>query len=334
MVVRVLALLAAVGMVAGALAVRNRMEADDPPPADAPLVVCAADVEAACNAFGNRARTDVEPAGTTAGRVGAAAGNGDEAISAWLSPLPWADVARAAAGQRAARIRLTTEPSPVARSPLVAVVATSRAPVVQAACGGGVTWRCLGDLAGKGEWAAAGGPPEWGLVRLGLPDPVSEASGLAALGAATAGFFGRTDLSAFDLEDPAYGDWVSAVARAVPRGASLEKLVLTNGAEVQIFLTTEAHARAVLGGGGSSERATLIYPSPVATADVLVAYAPDDAGSRARRAVADSDVARALGAAGWRLAGDGRAPALPAGSGQPSPGLLEALRQTWREVAR
>jgi hypothetical protein len=104
------------------------------------------------------------------------------------------------------------------------------------------------------------------------------------------------------------------------------------------YATVEADAAPVLAGSARQSKPLLLYPSPVTTADVVLATVPGRAGDRLRDVVPGA-VRDLLADHGWRVVGGkpGTAPVqppLPATSGMPDPGLLEALRQAWREAAR
>jgi hypothetical protein len=221
----------------------------------------------------------------------------------------------------------------------VVTVFASRAEVLRRSCpGGAIAWRCLGDVAGKGTWAAVGGPAEWGPVKVVVDDPATDDGGLTVLGAATAAWFGRADVASNDLDD-AYRGWLAGLARAVPTGRpSLEQGLAAGPALLDAYGGLEAQAGPLVASAARPDKPLLIYPSPVATADVVLGSGP---GGRSRRL---ADLVRAgagqaaLAATGWRVpgrprpAGTGAAPALPAGSGLPRPGTLDALRQAWREA--
>ena len=87
------------------------------------------------------------------------------------------------------------------------------------------------------------------------------------------------------------------------------------------------------------DRVRLLYPAPVATADVV--YVPvvgaDGADDLADLLTGD-DGRSALAKDGWRVDGEPRArgvpatPPLPARENVPGSGSLQALLETWREV--
>jgi hypothetical protein len=113
-------------------------------------------------------------------------------------------------------------------------------------------------------------------------------------------------------------------------------MLVTGPAALDAAGTTEADAGPLLARSARRDALTLLYPSPMATADVVLATTGEKGrASSLRDAVQGGHGRTALTDAGWRV-GDGSrpdAPALPSSSGLPSPGLLDALRGRWHEVA-
>jgi hypothetical protein len=110
-------------------------------------------------------------------------------------------------------------------------------------------------------------------------------------------------------------------------------------AAFDVVATTEAEAGPKLAGASRDRRdaVTLLYPSPVATADVVfasVAGRDTDLGDT----VTGDDGRGALARAGYRVDDEDRAPgvrdrpALPKRSNLPPAGSLVALLQTWQAV--
>lgn len=337
MVARILALLAAVGMVAGALVVRARMDDNGGTlgvGGPRPMLVCATELAAVCEALKDEVDFDIEPAGATADRLIAAAS--EPALDGWLVAGPWPAIVAAERQRKALPPILASQKTGLARSPVVIVGERERLPVLATKCGGKVTLRCLGDN-GRSKWSAIGGSALWGDVKVGLPDAATEAEGLAVVGAGTVGYFERADLSRADLEgDAGYGTWISQLARSVPPALTLDRMLVTRG-EIDLWAGLEAQAAPKLAAAtGRSQQLDLLYPEPVVTADVTLGLATGKAGERVGRIVTGDDGDRALAAAGWRVGGKlatgarPDAPAtLPADSGLPAPGLLQALRTFW-----
>jgi hypothetical protein len=286
-------------------------------------------------------RLTVEPAGATADRL--VGEDADPGVDGWLVTAPWPELVDLERRARALPALFTGDRPVLARSPLTLAVWKDRAAALGSRCPppAGVGWKCLGDAAGTTGWAAVGGRPEWGPVKPGHAQPASDDVGLLVLGQAVADWFGRVDVSAADLDDDGFQRWFSGLERAVPSssGSPLETMLVTGPAAFDAAGTTEAEAAPLLARSARRSSLVLLYPSPMATADVVLA-APGGGGASAslRAVVGGGGGRRALAAAGWRVPGQARAdgvpdtPALPATSGLPSPGLLDALRARWHEV--
>ncbi|MEN3315026.1 MAG: hypothetical protein V7605_1260 [Acidimicrobiaceae bacterium] len=341
---RVLAVVAAAAMVAGSLAVRSRLDRTSTERSQVLRLTCTTELTAACTTLAHddtRVRLTVEPAGTTADRLATA--DGDLGLDGWLTTAPWPDIVDLERGGHSlGRLFPATKPT-LARSPLVVAVWKDRAAVLGATCKGPVGWRCLGEAAGAGGWSAIGGRPEWGDVKVGLAPPVSDGVGLAVLGQAVGSWFGRPDVSTGDLDDDAFKTWFAGLVRAVPPSAAspIETMLATGPAAFDAAGAVEAEAGPLLATAARGKQVDLLYPSPMATADVVLATpAVDAAGSSAslRGVAAGSAARKALAGSGWRVDGQPRSqgvpdtPGLPATAGLPSPGLLDALRARWHEV--
>ena len=339
---RVLAVVAAAAMVAGSLAIRSRLDRRDTERSQVLRLTCSTELEAACRQLEEgdaRLELTVEAAGVTADRL--AATDDDSGLDGWLVAAPWPEIVDIQRQVRARRPLFATPREPLARSPLVLVVAKDRAAALAPRCAGGaVGWKCLGEAAATdGGWAAVGGRPEWGPVKPGHASPASDGVGALVLGQAVASWFGRADLSTLDLDDDAFRRWFAGLERAVPPAASLTTLLVTGPAAVDAVGTTEAEAGPLLSRSARRDSLVLLYPSPMATADLVLATpSTDGPSSSLARAVRDDPGLDALAAAGWRVEGRRRAegvpdtPALPPTDGLPPPGLVEALRERWREV--
>jgi hypothetical protein len=340
---RALAVVAAAAMVAGSLALRSRLDRGHEESSKVLRLLCTPELEAACRQLereDSRMRVSVEAAGISADRLATA--EGDPGLDGWMVSGPWPELVD---GERRARALPPLFPGPhpaLGRSPLVLVVWKDRAAALGPRCPppGGVGWRCLGDAAGvAGGWAAVGGRPEWGPVKPGHASPASDGIGLLVLGQAVGAWFGRTDLSAADLDDEGFQRWFAGLERAVPLAAApLETMLVTGPAAFDAAGTTEADAGPLLARSARRDALTLLYPSPMATADAVLAVPAGSESSSLAGVVGGATGRRALAAAGWRVPGQPRAhgvpdsPPLPTTSGLPSAGLLDALRGRWHEV--
>ena len=348
MAARVLALLAAVAMVVAAMSVRSRVD-ESTGEAGAPLrLTCSTELEAVCAALAaaspDRVRMTTEPAGATAERLVAA--TADIGLDAWLVPAPWPEIVDSAR-ERATRPRLFAKAvDPVARSPLVIVGWAQRLAALEgSACSGGISYRCIGDAAAKRDWAALGGRPEWGPFKPFQADPRRDASGLLALAAETVGFLGRADVSSTDLEEDAYLAWIGGIEDSLSdpsstAGVAVQRLLTQGPAGFDVVIALESDAGPQVAASARGDEVRLIYPSPVVTADVVLARrATRDRAEHIADLLADAAGKRALAETGWRVEGETPPPGvrrdrLPSGNGLPPAGFLEALQRTWGEVSR
>ena len=218
-----------------------------------------------------------------------------------------------------------------------------RAAALAPACQDGqITWRCIGELAGRPWVTLAQGQPAWGAVKPGHSDPATTGEGLLVIGQAASSYFGRSDLTLDDYADDGFLEWFGRLENAVRLTDSPFEQMLVGGAALYDLVgTTEAEAGPELARASRDrrEQVDLLYPSPVATADVV--YAPvagADGADDLRDLVTGDDGRAALARTGWRVDGEDRAPGvratprLPATDELPDAGSLEALLDTWREV--
>ena len=335
---RALAFALAAGMIAGSLIVRDRLDDRSVRKRTVVRLVCATELAAACEALeasdAPRVDASVEPAARTAERLSRP---GAVDLDGWLVTPPWPDTVDQARERAGLAKLFAAVGAPVARSPLVLVVQRSREAVLRASCGGTIEWKCVG-VAAPQLWDAIGGDPLWGTVKPWHPDPRDEAVGLLVVGQATAAYFGRTDVSTLDLEEGAYLDWLNGLELAVRRTDGSVATMLTAPAEVDIVGTTEADAGPQIATAAVTQKPVVLYPQPVATADVVLAPITGSRVSGTLRGLVEGRGRRALATSGWRVEGEDLAAGvdasvtLPAGQGLPSPGLLNALRTGLQEI--
>ena len=339
-------MVAAIAMVAGSLAIRSRLDRREEEQSVSLRLTCSVELEAACRELDERAEDDrlvvtIEPAGTTADRLAAAPD--DPGLDGWLVPEPWPSMVDERRRAAATTGLFERDRPTLGRSPLVLVVWKERAGALASRCGGPVNWRCLWEAAAAGPWTASGGRPEWGPVKPGHGEPATDGVGLLVLGQAVSGWFDRSDLSSTDLDDDGFTRWFSALERAVPPSATSPLgFMLTGGPAVYDATgTTEAEAGPLLATSARRSALDLLYPSPLSTADVTLATVGTGPAATALRRLTTGDAGtRALADAGWRVPGEGTVqgvpdtPALPPTSGLPPAGLLDALRDRWREATR
>jgi hypothetical protein len=114
----------------------------------------------------------------------------------------------------------------------------------------------------------------------------------------------------------------------------LDQMLAAGPSSYDVVGATEAHAVPTVAGSREKDRVTVSYPSPVTTADVvLVPVVGADGADTVADLADDADLTGALAADGWRVAGFDLPPGadpdleLPADTGLPRPGVLEALRR-------
>jgi hypothetical protein len=228
------------------------------------------------------------------------------------------------------------EPTAVlARSPIVMVAWNDRRTALEATCPDGqLTWRCVGELSGD-PWTTANGDAGWGAVKPGHPLPDQTAVGLLALADATNSWFGNPDYASNDFSDPAFRRWFEDLERGIPAfpqppRTPLDEMLSKGPATFDLAASTEA-AAALVARSRDKDRLSILYPSPLATADVVLApIAGREGGNDVRDLLESDEASAAFTDAGWRVGDD----TLPADDGLPRAGVLEALRALWIEVIR
>lgn len=292
---RIVAALVAIGLILGAVVVRNAIDdggdsGNGGPTSGVVRVVCSTEVYAACASLSpSRYEVHSEDAAQTASDLIV---GGDPDFDVWIAPRSWpgvVDDARTRAGSAAS---FADGASPVARSPLVTVGGDA-----VASC----DWRCVG----AGSFSVGGAAPTSGL-------------GTIELGAAAAGWFGRADFAANDF-DAAFRSWLASFTSRIETNDRPVTTLLQSRAFFDVALSFEAEARTALDEASPDRKAglSLQYPAPMAYLDV-VAVDVDPARARVAAGVART-VGSLLFARGWQE---------PASTpdGLPKPGVLTALR--------
>ena len=301
-------------------------------------LVCIPELAAVCEELaGDDVEVTIEEAGETADRL---AGTDVVDHDAWLTLAPWPQIA-GDARQRELGPSLPEPGAALARSPLVMVVSAERAQVLDAQCGGTLSWRCLGRVAGS-PWSSIGGEETWGQVKPAFTDPANSATGLLVVGQAASDFL-QGDLSVRGMQTDGFLAWSSQLEGAVgTHGTSantpLRQRVQLGAASADVIGTTEAEAGPLIVSTARAKGLQLRYPDTVVLAEVVLAPLRDtDGADRLRDLLAESG-GSVLAARGWRVAGEPLANGLPEDSpvpddsNLPEAGVLEALRTQWREI--
>jgi len=323
----------------GSLAIRSGMDESSGAGSDGSAgselrLVCATELAPVCEALDEELAVEVEPAGVTADRLSGDGADGPVSVDGWLVPSPWPEILQASRRRAGLESQLEAGPA-LARSPLVLAVWPDKLNVLRQGCAGQVTWRCWGEVSGQAA-------PQ---VKPGHAD-VDEAVGLATVGAATAGYFGRADLARSDLEEnDGYRSWLARLERAVPTfrptaGTAVRDMLLKGPAAFDAVGTSEAEAAPLVATSARPVKPMVIYPSPVTTVDVVLATVPGNRARRLEAAVGGDAGLDALSAGGWRVPrrrpanGIPTQPDLPPAGGLPDAGILDFLRTLSKEVTR
>lgn len=348
---RFLALLAAAAMVAAAVLVRGWLDdrgdasddGDDGGPSDEQAtLLCDPALVAVCRQLeeqrGDLVVEVVDAASAFDRFADPVFSTRDDPVDGWLVPAPFpamVDEARQRGGQAPVFDEIG---DPLARSPLVIAMWVERADALAPGCPGGeVGWRCIGDAAGR-PWGDLGGSPGWGRLEPGFEDPATSATGLLIVGQASTAFFDTPSFASNDFDRDGFRGWLRNLEDSVPSfpataGSPLRQMLVAGPATYDLAGTTEAEAGPAIVRSRDRERLRILYPSPMATADVQFAPVGGAAGAeRLGEILADADTAGLLAAAGWRVDGQPLAEGLdadlvlPDGNGLPRPGVMQALR--------
>jgi hypothetical protein len=308
---RLLAILGAVGMVVGAVAIRQAVDDDDEPGTDGDgevVLVCATELMDACNALGDGIEVRAELAADTAAAIDGGALADD--VDGWITTTAWVEVLESRAPDAVEAV------DPLATSATVVATAPGRFEAITDLCGNDDVWACLGSSAGQ-DWADLGaGSAAWRELKVGLTDPNS-ALGLTVLASASAGFFGSTTFAANDPAFPEFEGWLATLAE--PSADGDEDPARTLATRPGTYSAAGSVAAVAEGFEGRDVR-TLAPDNPVlSTVALVVVRGGDDVPGV--DAVGDALVDH-----GWsRPSDDDLAPTL-------KPGVMAALHTLWRNV--
>ncbi|MEZ5237540.1 MAG: hypothetical protein R2716_00750 [Microthrixaceae bacterium] len=311
---RLIALLAAIAMVLTAVLVRGLLDDDSGSGSvegseggDEGLeLICGPELVAACNTLASEAggvKVTQQPEQETAAAI--ATGELELAAgTAWLAAGDWPAITAAGdPGSAGSAIGGLIASEVLARSPAVMVARTDRMDVVTEHCGE-PDWACVGSAAGT-SWTELGGPVGWGRVEVALPDTAT-GSGMTTTSQAVASEVGSSDFATNDLDDPTYSRWIDQLAEASAANASSTSPLVqfvTVPFSLSVVGALESEAIGELADVATAEELTVVAPAPVATADVRLWSADEDALASALERL--GDIPGALSGSRWRVAGSG-----------------------------
>lgn len=348
---RAFAIIGVILMLAVALFIRSRGDASRQAAADEKAkatLYCAQELGKVCDALklNDRNLTVVteEASRTLASVTDKSFDRTKTPFDGWLAPQPYIDLANENRTRAGLDPLFGSTSRVLARSPIVVVGSAERLKALAAKCGGQFNWKCAGENAGR-QWSDLGGNATWGSFGPVVPDPSTSATGLLSAAEATGSYFGNSSFATNDFSNPGFSDWRDQLAGSKPRkpivGAQspLQLFLSSNPVVTAMDMTTAMEAQAIpsVADSRDKDRLSILYPSPLATADVVLApMSGSEPGGRLKDVLESDDAARAFAQNGWRVNGQPLAAglnpnqALPDGSGLPKPGVLQSLAGQWQ----
>jgi hypothetical protein len=300
-IAKLLAILAALAMIGGALLLRSRIADDDEGAGgngdarEAFTVTCITELEEICRTLEPEGvEVEIEDAGTTADALADRSADFD----AWVTIDPWPEMVEVVRAQNNQR-ELFGQTTPLASSDLVILLAGE----TEADCG----WNCVVDASGEQQ-------------EIGIPSN-GTGFGVQVVGEAFSSHQGTTDFSRQDIRDES--PWLGALLDFEP-ATDAERRMATQGTAAYIAAgTTEQRAATVLDTpGGERQKLHLGAPEVPARADVVVAVvAGSESTDRLNGVFTGQNARAAFKAEGWT------APAVEGPTGLPAADLLVALRE-------
>ena len=329
------ALVAAVLLVVIALWVRGRLGGDGIELGGGEAtgtIVCPTELARACEALRQEhpgLAVRIEAAGATAAALGAAAPGAID-FDVWLVPQPYAAVAAELLKAATGPARLGSPSKPLAHSRLAFFVHESRTAAFNAHCGPSAGWGCLLAAVSADSWQSIGGQPTWGTVKPHLADPM-ETSGLLALGGAAAGVLEPPIDGAAIRDNLQFAGALDSLKRArvladQPSHGALQRMLAAGPSVADVVVALAAERDRF--GASAASKATLLYPAPVVSAEVVALPRRGSDQAEDLMDLVTGDAGReALTSTGWNA---GPAPAAQKNS--PSVGSHIVLRQIWEEI--
>jgi hypothetical protein len=316
---RLLAVVAAVGLIVGAVVIRRSVIESDgnasSSASTATTLVCPTELAVICTAAAagqSGWSVRIEEAATTAKTLSAA--QQADAKEVWLTfdPLPdTVEQRRDAAG----RPRLGFDTSTVAASQLALVVPTDRSSALESACSG-MKWTCVGVQAGR-PWSDLGADVS-GSVRPAFA-PLTTGIGQLSVTAAVRGYFGAASI---DGTDPGFIAWGRRLERAVSAsqlsGGTPIATIQVRSSALDVAVGAEAELATARRGDFA-----VLYAAPMMRVDLVLAV---PAGVSVPSGLTARLAAQALGA-GWLAAGNAGLP-----SATPTAGDVLAATALWSEL--
>ena len=323
---RLAAIVLAIGMVFGSVALRNSLEkntqAQTATGGDSPFRLnCStelADICAELEQTEPNLTVKIEEAGATADRLTLLPDGTDPGFDAWLTVGPWAEIVQdnRSFAENAGAI-LGKASRVLGSAPAQIVTSKSGESALEAACSGTITWKCLGENQSLPQ-------PQ----SIGMASP-NTGAGLAVLADATNSFFGDNSYSATDFEDAAFIGWFEQLTKKsrtvqLSRKTPLDDAVAKQGS----FSTVGALSSEVASLPTSSKKFNPVpapkgAPAQPVIAQVRLVPAAGITAQDALDQVKTDALTQLLKDSSWKTTD------LDRKSNMPAAGVLQVLRDMW-----
>jgi hypothetical protein len=320
---RILALVAAVGLVAGAVVLRGAIDGrGDGPSAEPSLGVLWCDplLADACAAAADGAEVKLIEPGDAFDRL-SDLNSKDDPPALWVTAGDWSSML--AVANPNTEVPTFGTPAQVASTPLVVAAKGDNLKLLDVACPKTVTWNCLADATGK-DATDLGGAAPLGEFRLGHVVPPSSA-GLVTL-AGLAGTIPDDDAppDRDDVTSQAFGGLLGRIDSGelgVSSSSAVKKFTTTPGA-ASVLIAPEAEITGPATARGYEVRPVQPVVNLTAQVSARTTSPNDDAQPPSAEAVTDftDRLGTGLTTAGWEP---------PSDADPTDPGLLAALLESW-----
>ncbi len=323
---RLAAIVLAIGMVFGSVALRNSLENNTQAQTatggnSSFRLTCAAELADICAELEEtqpNLTVKTEEAGATADRLTLLPDETDPGFDAWLTVGPWAEIVQdnRSFTENAGAI-LGKASKVLGSSPAQIVTSKSGEPALEAACGGAITWKCLGENPSLPQ-------PQ----SIGMASP-NTGAGLAVLTDATNSFFGTNSYSATDFEEAAFIGWFEQLTKKSRESnlgmqTVLERAVVATGTYTTVgALRSEVDSLKTSSGKFSAIPTPKDAPAQPVTAQVRLVPATGVATPEALDHVDSDALTQLLKDSNWNTSDP------DPNSNMPDAGVLQVLREMW-----
>jgi hypothetical protein len=323
---RLAAIVLAIGMVFGSVALRNSVENNTQAQTatggnSSFRLTCAAELADICAELEEtqpNLTVKTEEAGATADRLTLLPDETDPGFDAWLTVGPWAEIVQdnRSFTENAGAI-LGKASKVLGSSPAQIVTSKSGEPALEAACGGAITWKCLGENPSLPQ-------PQ----SIGMASP-NTGAGLAVLTDATNSFFGTNSYSATDFDEAAFIGWFEQLTKKSRESnlgmqTVLERAVVATGTYTTVgALRSEVESLKTSSGKFSAIPTPKDAPAQPVTAQVQLVPATGVATQEALDQVDSDALTQLLKDSNWNTSDP------DPNSNMPDAGVLQVLREMW-----